>query len=70
MGRPTPRQQLVRNARKGQEFTRVMVPRTTCPRCQRDVYAEADGEPRPHLRDTRPGEPMHSAIVPTMVTCD
>ncbi len=70
MGRPTPAQQLVRNARKGLPVERVAIPRVTCKRCSTEVYADADGRPRPHMRATRPGEPMHSEIVPTMVTCD
>jgi hypothetical protein len=69
MSRQTKAQRLVRKARQGQEFTKVVVPRTTCPRCRRDVYAEAAGEPRPHLRDTQPGELMFSSIVPTMIDC-
>jgi hypothetical protein len=42
----------------------------TCERCEREVYADADGGPRGHLRPTRPGEPMHSEIVPTMTACE
>jgi Domain of unknown function (DUF4145) len=31
---------------------------------------DADGTPRGHLRDSRPGETMYSEIVPTMTSCE
>jgi hypothetical protein len=70
MGRPNPRQALIKAARKQGAFTRVEPAKATCLRCSREVYADASGEPRAHLRPTRPGEPMHSQIVPTMTACE
>ena len=72
MARPKASQQLSLKARPRRESKpaqRVEVPRVTCERCGREVYALPDGSPRVHLRDTRPGEQAHSAIVPTMVDC-
>ena len=69
MPRPTKHQALVRAARAGGPVQRVEIRRVTCPRCASEVYALPDGSPRPHLRPTRPGEAMHSAIVPTMTGC-
>jgi hypothetical protein len=70
MSHPTKSQTLIKRARQEGSFERVEVPRTTCERCGREVYADADGGPRAHLRDTRPGEPLHSEIVPTMTSCE
>lgn len=70
MSHPTKRQALVKAARQEGTFIRVKVPRTTCERCSRDAYALPDGSPRAHLRPTLPGEPLFSAIVPTMTTCE
>lgn len=70
MGHPSKQTAMIRKARATGTFERVTIPRTVCTRCQREVYALPDGSPRGHLRDTRPGEPLHSAIVPTMVTCE
>ncbi len=69
MGRPKPATALVRAARQAGTFTRVEVPKVTCDRCGSTVYASPDGSPRPHLRATRPGEPLHSEIVPVMADC-
>lgn len=66
MGHPTKHQALIKAARQTGTFERVEIPRVTCPRCSREVYADADGGPRAHLRPTRPGEPLHSEVVPTM----
>jgi hypothetical protein len=70
MSHPTKRQALIKAARQGRDFTRVEVPHATRPRCQREVYADEDGTPRGHLRDSRPGEAMYSEIVPTMTSCE
>lgn len=72
MSRPTKRQALIKAARQEGGFTRVQVTRVTCPRCQQDgLLAMPDGvTPRPHLRPTRPGEPLYSAIVPTRIDCE
>jgi hypothetical protein len=69
MSHPTKSQTLIRRARETGTFERVTIPRVTCPRCGREVYALPDGSPRGHLRDTRPGEPLHSEIVPTKIDC-
>ena len=70
MGRPTPRQALVKAAREGQPVQRVEIPKVTCERCgQEGIYADASGRPHPHLRPTRPGEQLHSSIVPTRIDC-
>jgi hypothetical protein len=69
MSHPSKQTALIRKARETGTFKRVEIPRATCDRCQREVYADADGGPRGHLRDTRPGEPLHSEIVPTMTSC-
>lgn len=71
MGRSTPRQALIKAARNGGPVQRVEISRVACERCGQDgIFALPSGEPRPHLRDTRPGEPMHSSIVPTKTDCD
>jgi hypothetical protein len=71
MGRPTTRQQLARDAWRGRPVQRADVLRVACERCgQEGIYALPDGSPRPHLQPTRPGEPMHSQIVPTMTACE
>jgi hypothetical protein len=70
MGRPTPRQALIRSAREGRPVQRVEISRVGCPRCRQEgIYALPDGSPRPHLRPTRPGEALHSEIVPTRIDC-
>jgi hypothetical protein len=70
MPRPSKAQQLVRAARDGQPVQRVEVPRAACARCGQDgIPALPDGSPRPHLRPTRPGEALHSELVPTMTGC-
>jgi hypothetical protein len=70
MGRPKYRQALIKAAREGRPVQRVEIPRVACERCgQHGIYALPDGSPRPHLRPTRPGEPLHSTIVPTRIDC-
>jgi hypothetical protein len=70
MSHPTKAQRLLRDAREGRPVQRVEISRVTCERCEREVYADAVGGPRGHLRPTRPGEPTHSEIVPTMTSCE
>jgi hypothetical protein len=71
MARPSKREALIRNARQGQPFDRVEVPRTTCERCRQDgIYALPDGTPRPHLRPAIPGEELYSELVPVRVSCE
>lgn len=70
MGRPSKREALIRNARQGQPFDRVEIPRTTCGRCGTEQYALPDGSPRPHLRPAIPGEELYSELVPVRVSCD
>lgn len=69
MGQPTRRQRLLQNARAGRPVARVEIPRMTCPRCCTDQWAAADGEPRPHLRPARQGDPTWSPELPTRVAC-
>jgi hypothetical protein len=69
---PRKNQQLSIKARDGrgrQPVKRVELVKVECDRCGSTVYADADGGPRSHLRPTRPGEPLHSEIVPTMTEC-
>jgi hypothetical protein len=55
---------------QGRPVERVVIPRVSCPRChQQGILALPDGQPRPHLRDTCPGEQMYSSIVPTKTDC-
>jgi hypothetical protein len=70
MARPNKREALVRAARQGQPFTRVQVPKLACSRCGSEVYANADGGPRPHLRPAVQGDPGWSELVPVRVGCD
>jgi hypothetical protein len=64
------RQALARQAREGQPFTRVPVPRVTCERCgQHGILALPDGSPRPHLRSAVQGDLGWSEIVPVRVGC-
>jgi len=69
MTRPKP-QTLIKQARQGQPVQRIEIPKVTCPRCgQTGIYSDPSGQPRQHMRDTRPGEQMYSAVVPTKVAC-
>jgi hypothetical protein len=65
----TTAQRLLKDAREGAPVQRTEIPRTTCERCHTGQYALPDGEPRPHLRATRPGEELYSADLPTMTEC-
>jgi hypothetical protein len=71
MGRPKPREALIRNARAGQPFTRVQIARVTCPRChQGGILALPDGvTPRAHLKPSTPEDDIYSSEVPTRVEC-
>jgi hypothetical protein len=66
----TPRQELIRAARQGQDVPRVEVPVTPCGRCGRPARLGPEGEQMAHLRPTMPEEPGHSDIVPTMTACE
>lgn len=68
MGRPKPQEAMIRNARAGQPFTRVEIPRTTCPRCQRQVHV-VNGLPAYHLRASTPADDNFDVRVPTMCPC-
>ena len=70
MSHPTRAQKLLSDAREGRPVQRVEIPRVACERCGREVFADADGGPRAHLRDTFPGEALHSEVVPTMTQCE
>ena len=70
MGRPNPREAMIRNARAGRPFTRVEVPKTICPRCSSEVHALPTGDPRPHLRPAVQGDAGWSELVPVRVNCD
>lgn len=71
MARPSKREALIRNARQGQPFTRVEVPRTTCERCgQGGIYASPDGTPRQHLRPAILSEELYSELAPLRVNCE
>ena len=69
MSRPTKTQQLLRAAREGRPVTRVEIPRTMCPRCNTGQWALPSGEPRPHLRPARLGDPAYREDIPVGVEC-
>lgn len=69
MSHPSKQTAMIRKARETGTFTRVEIPRTTCERCGREVYAEADGGPRGHMVPTQPCDDGHSELVPTMRPC-
>lgn len=48
---------------------RVEPKKTRCPRCQRDVWADESGQPRPHQRAATPMDDVYSDLVPTMTEC-
>jgi hypothetical protein len=57
MSHPTKAQRLVRDARDGRPVQRVEIPHVTCERChQEEIYADANGQPRPHLRPAVQGD--------------
>jgi len=70
MGRPTRAQALIRAAREGQPVQRIEPARTTCPRCGTEQWADADGQPRYHLRDAVPADADYRTDLPVKVTCD
>lgn len=49
---------------------RVAPPRAVCDVCSTSQWADADGAPKPHLRDAQPGDELYSSDVPTKVTCE
>jgi len=70
MSHPAKRQALIK-ARdgRGSKPAKRVVPKVTCERCQRDVYAAPDGTPRSHLRPSTPDDRNFDPRVPTMVDC-
>lgn len=66
----TAAQQLAKAARAGQPVERVGLPaRVTCPRCGREQWTDADGNPRYHQRAARPGDVVYTEALPTMTEC-
>jgi hypothetical protein len=53
-----------------QESERVRPPQATCSACGTETWTDADGYPRPHLRDARPGDLGYSELVPTKSPCE
>jgi len=48
---------------------RIEPPRTVCPRCSADCWADSDGNPKPHLRQRRPGDANYTPELVTMTDC-
>lgn len=69
MSHLTKAQRLVRDAREGRPVQRVEIARVACPRCQRETYADASGQPRVHLRPSTPDDDNFDERVPTMTPC-